>query len=192
MCSSINRHYILQLTIKTLRVCGVAGFVGFLLATAIDQIGANRAVFQAPTTKINIPRFPTPVATVNRRHDRADHLDQQSAKADMLMDLRPAGESTHFITEAPVTNVEVTDLPALNGPMRLGSWVGELTTLDAAATGPIGQIAPDLRDAPPSGTPPTKGLAFNAQGPSGKGSTADRPRNAASGLAGKAAGAFGI
>jgi hypothetical protein len=107
------------------------------------------------------------------------------------MDSRPARESTHFITEAPVTNVEVTDLPALNGPNRLSSWVGEVTTLDAAATGPIGQIAPDLRDASPS-APPTKGLAFNLQGPSGKGSSADRPRNAASGLAGKAAGAFGI
>ena len=189
MRSSINRHYVLQLAIKTLRVCGGAGLIGFLLAIAIDQIGANRAVFRATTTKISVPEVP--VTTFDRRHDRV-HSEQQSAKADMLRDLRPAGESTHFITEAPVTNVEVTDLPALNGQMRLGSWVEEVTTFDAAATGPIGQIAPDLRDVPPSGTAATKGLAFNLQGPSGKGSTADRPGKAASGLAGRAIGAFGI
>jgi hypothetical protein len=115
MCSSINRHYILQLTIKTLRVCGVAGLIGFLLAAAIDQIGANRAVFQAPTTKISVPAVL--VATFDRRQDRSDQSEQQTAKADMLGDSRPARGSTHFITEAPVTNVENTDLPALNGPM---------------------------------------------------------------------------
>jgi len=167
----------------------LAGFVGFLLATAIDQIGANRAFFQAPTTKISVPEVP--VSTFDRRQDRSNQSEQQTAKADR-MDSRPARESTHLITEAPVTNAEISDLPALSSPIRLGSWVEEVTTFDAAAPGPIGQIAPDLRDAPPSGTAPTKGLPFNLQGPSGKGSTADRPRKAASGIAGKAAGAFGI
>jgi hypothetical protein len=191
MRSLINRHYILQLTIKTLRVCGVAGLIGFFLATAIDQVGANRAVFQAPTTKISVPAVP--VATFDRRQDRSDQLEQQTAKADMLMESRSARESTHFITEAPVTNSEITDLPAtLNSPMRLGPWVDGVTTLDAAATGPVSQITPDLRDAPPTGAAPINGLASNLQGPSGRGSTADRPGRAASGLAGKAAGAFGI
>jgi hypothetical protein len=192
MCSSINRHYILQLTIKTLRVCGVAGLIGFLLATAIDQIGANRAVIRAPTTKITVPRFPPPVATFDRRQDRSAQSEQQTAKADMLIGSRPARGSTHFITEAQVTNLEIADLPAFNGPMRLGPWVDGVTTLDAAATGPVSQITPDLRDAPSTGAAPINGLASNLQGPSGRGSTADRPGRAASGLAGKAAGAFGI
>jgi hypothetical protein len=192
MCSSINRHYILQLTIKTLRVCGVAGLVGFLFATAIDQIGANRAVFQAPTTKINVPGFPSPVATFDRRQDRSDQSEQQTAKADMLIDSRPPRGSIHFIIEAPVTNVEISDFPALDGPMRPGPWVDRVTILDAAATGPVSQITPDLRDAPPIGATPFNGLAFKLQGPSGRGSTADRPGRAASGLVSKATGAFGI
>jgi hypothetical protein len=138
MRSSINKHCILQLTIKTLRVCGVAGLIGFLLATAIDQIGANRAVFQAPTTEISVPAVP--VAAFDRRQDRSNRSEQQTAKADMLGDSRPARESTHFIIEAPVPDVEITDVPALNAPM----W------------------------------------------------TADRPGNAASGLAVRAAVDFGI
>ena len=135
MRSSINRHYVLQLTIKTLRVCGVAGLVGFLLATAIDQIGANRAVFQARTTQISVPAVP--VATFDRRKDRSDQSEQQTAKSDMLMDLRLARQSTHFITEAPVTAVATTKLPALNGPMwtadRLGKAASGLAVRAAGA-----------------------------------------------------------
>jgi hypothetical protein len=40
---------------KTLRVCGVAGLIGFLLATAIDQLGANRAVTQCRPLKLMFP-----------------------------------------------------------------------------------------------------------------------------------------
>ena len=123
MRTSINEHYVLQLTIKTLRVCGVAGLIGFLLATAIDQIGANRAVFQAPTTKISVPAVT--VAAFDRGQDRSDQSEQQAAKADMLMDSRPARESTHFITEARGTAVATTDPSALNGPMPTADRPGK-------------------------------------------------------------------
>jgi hypothetical protein len=135
MRSSIKRRYVLQLTIKTLRVCGVAGLVGFLLATAIDQIGANRAVFG--TTKISVPAVP--VVTFDRRQDRSDQSEQQTAKTGMLMDLRPAQGSTHFITEAPVTAVAITKLPALNGSMwtadRLGKAASGVAVSAAGAFG---------------------------------------------------------
>jgi hypothetical protein len=136
MRSSIYEHYVWHLTIKTLRVCGAAGLIGFLLATAIDQIGANRAVLQALTTKISVPEVPVP--TFDRRQDRADQ-SEQPAKADMLIGLGPARLSTHFITEAPVTNVEISGLAALDGPMwtadRPGKAASGLTVRAAGALG---------------------------------------------------------
>jgi hypothetical protein len=84
----------------------------------------------------------------------------------MLIGSRPARRSTHFITEAQVTNLEIADLPAFNGPMRLGPWVDGVTTLDAAVTGPVSQITPDLGAARAA---PINGLASNLQGPSGRG-----------------------
>jgi hypothetical protein len=190
MRSSINRPSILRLTIKTLRVCGVAGLCGFLLATAIDQLGANQADIQAPTIKINVPKLRPPVAPFDRRQDRSAQSDQQTAKADMLI-MMPAGVSTHFINVAQVTDVEIADLPALNSPMRLAPWVDGVTTGDAAATRPVNQITPDWRNMP-TGAAPINGLASNLQGRLERGSTADRSGKAASGLAGRAVGAFGI
>src|SRR5688572_21862715 len=121
MRSSIDRRYIMGLTVKILRVCGVAGFVGFLLATAVSYLGANKTDIQALTTKISVPSPSPSVVMFDQRQDRLDQSRQRAAKADMLYDAAP--ESTHFLTQKQIANVEIPTASELNEPLPLAPWL---------------------------------------------------------------------
>lgn len=196
MRSSINRRFILGLTVKILRVCGVAGLVGFLLATAVGYLGANQADNRALTTEISVPSTSPSMVMFDQRQDRLDQSRQRAAKADMLYDPMPASESTHFLTQKQITTVEIPATSELNEPLHLAPWLeGETMTFsEATAPGPVGLITPEVLDTRLTRPSPiARFKAPNSQQRSGGiGSTVGTSGRAASGVAGKATGALGL
>lgn len=131
MGSAIDRSYILGLTVKTLRVCGVAGLVGIAVATAVGQLGANQADIKATSPKVNVPSTSPSKMVLDLRQDRLDQSRQRAAKVDRQP--MPAPVSTHFVTQKPITTVEIPDVPQLSEPVHLAPWLeGETMTLSEA------------------------------------------------------------
>jgi hypothetical protein len=195
MCSSIDRRYILGLTVKILRVCGVAGLVGFLMATAVGYLGANQADIQPTTTKTDAPGTSQTLVMFNQRQDRLDQSRQRAAKADMLVGPMPAPESTHFLTQKQIDTVEIPATSEFNEPIHLAPWLeGETMTLsEAIAPEPLVPQAPDLLDTRLSR--PSLLDRFQAgRSPQGSrvGSTVGTAGRAAGGVAGKTTGALGL
>jgi hypothetical protein len=196
MRSPIDRRYILGLTVKILRVCGVAGVVGFLTATAVGYLGANQADIQAANAKIEVPSISPSLVMFDQRQDRLDQSRQRAAKADMLVGPLPARESTHFLTQKQISTVEIPTASELNEPIHLAPWLeGETMTIsEAIVPEPLVPRAPDLLD---SRLPQPSLLGrFHAgsshQGSRRVGSTVGTAGSAASGVAGKATGALGL
>jgi hypothetical protein len=195
MRSSINRRFILGLTVKILRVCGAAGLVGLLLATAVGYLGANQADNRASTTEISVLSTSPSTVMFDQRQDRLDQSRQRAAKADMLYDPMPASESTHFLTQKQITTVEIPAASELNEPLHLAPWLeGETVTFsEATAPGPVGLIT-EVLDTRLTRLSPIDGFkASNSQQRSrGVGSTVGTSGRAASGVASKATGALGL
>jgi hypothetical protein len=193
---SIDRRYILGLTVKILRVCGVAGVVGFLVATTVGYIGANQPDVQSATAKIGVPRISPSLVMFGQRQDRLDQSRQRTAKADILVGPLPARESTHFLTQKQISTVEIPTASELNEPIHLAPWLeGEtMTVSEAIAPEPLVPRAPDLLDPrlPQPSLPDRSHAGSSQQGSSRVGSTVGTAGRAASGVAGKATGALGL
>ena len=118
MRPSIDKRFIVGLAVKVLRVSGVAGLVGFLLATAIAHFGANEADFENPVKQIDIPSASSSLVMLDQRRDRSDRSEPKLAKADLLREILPAPESTG-ITQMPTANAEIPAASELGEPLRL-------------------------------------------------------------------------
>jgi hypothetical protein len=131
-----DKGYMVGLTVRILRVSGVAGLVGFLLATVVNHLGANQADIQATIIQVDIPNASFPSVTSHQRHDRLDQPGQPAAKADL--EKMSAAESTS------------PDVPEIGEPQHLAPWLGDETAMDSLITaegaGPATLIAPDVRD----------------------------------------------
>jgi hypothetical protein len=193
---SIDRRYILGLTVMILRVCGVAGLVGFLMATAVGYLGANQADIQSATAKISVPSISPSLVMFDHRQDRLDQSRQRAAKADMLVGPMPAPESTHFLTQKQTTPVEIPAASELNDPIHLAPWLeGETMTMsEVIAPEPSVQRAPDLLDTRlPKPSLLDRFQAGSTQQESRRvGATVGTAGGSTSDVAGKAAGALGL
>jgi hypothetical protein len=193
---SIDRRCILGLTVKILRVCGVAGLVGFLMATAVDYLGANQADIQSTTTKISVPSISPSLVMFDQRQDRLDQSRQRAEKADMLVGPMPASESTHFLAQKQIGTAEIKAVSQLDEPIHLAPWLeGETMTLsEAIPPEPLVPQTPDLLD--PRLPRPSLHDRFQAglsqQSSKGAGSAVGTAGRAASGVAGKTTGALGL
>ena len=193
---SIDRRYVLELTVKILRMCGVAGLVGFLMATAVGYLGANQADIRSATAKISVPSISPSLVMLEQRQDRLDQSQQRAAKADMLVGPMPAPESTHFLTQKQISTVEIPAASELNEPIHLVPWLeGETVTLsEVIVPEPLAQQAPDLLDTrlPQPSLLNRFHAGSSQQGSRRVGSTVGTAGRAASGVASKAAGALGL
>jgi hypothetical protein len=193
MRSSIDRRYILGLTV---RVCGVAGVLGFLMATAVGYLGANQADIQSATAKSSVPSISPSLVMFDQRQDRLDRSRQRAAKADMLVGPMPAPGSTHFLTRKQISTAEIPTASELNEPIHLAPWLeGETMTLsEVLVPEPLVPRAPDLLDArlPKPSLLDRFHAGSSQQGSRRVGSTVGTAGRAASGVAGKATGALGL
>ena len=192
---SIDRRYFLGLTVKILRVCGVAGLVGFLIATAVGYLGANQADVQSATAKISVPSISPSLVMFDHRQDRLDQSRQRTAKADMLVGPMPAPKSTHFLTQKQISTVEIPAASELNAPIHLAPWLeGETMTLsEITVPEPLVQRSPDLLDTrlPQPSLLDRFQAGRSQQGPR-VGSTVGTAGRGAAGVAGKTTGALGL
>jgi hypothetical protein len=202
MSSSIDLRYILRPIVKSPRVCGVAGVMGFLLATAAGYLGANQADIRATTTKTDPGTSPS---LSDQRQDRLDPPRQWATKTDRLHDPVPASKSS-LPTQKHITIVETPAAPEFNEPLHLVPWLeGETVTLSGPAPSePVSPITPDLLDkrliepAPVAGLKATNsqqgssGLASAASRTSGVAGRASGVAGRASGVAGRASGGLGL
>jgi hypothetical protein len=193
---SIDRRYILGLTVKILRVCGVSGLVGFLMATAVGYLGANQTALQPATAKISVPSISPSLVMFDHRQDRLDQSQQRAAKADILVGPMPAPESTHFLTQKQISTVEIPTASQLDEPIHLAPWLeGETMTLsEVIVPEPLVPRAPDLLDTrlPRPSLLDRFQAGSSQQGSRRVGSTAGTAGKPAAGVAGKAAGALGL
>jgi hypothetical protein len=195
MRSSIDGRYILGLTVKIVRVCGVAGLVGFLMATAVGYLGANQAAIQTATAKISVPSTSPSSVMFDHRQDRLDRSQQRAAKADILVSPMPAPESTHFLTQKQLPTVEIPAVSQLDEPIHLAPWLeGETMTLsEVIVPEPLVPRTPDLLDTRlPRPLLDRFQAGSSQQGSRRVGSTAGTAGKPAAGVAGKAAGALGL
>jgi hypothetical protein len=79
MQSATDKDHTVELVIKVLRVSGLAGLVGFLLATAIGRLGADQPTVPGPVTQMRAS------ATIDARSDRSDADTHEAGKADLAL-----------------------------------------------------------------------------------------------------------
>lgn len=196
MRSSINRRFVLGLTVKILRVCGVAGLVGLLLATAVGYLGAKKADNPALTTEISVPRTSSSLVIFDQRQDRLDKSRQRTAKADMLYEPLSAAEATQFLAQKQINRMEISAASELDEPFHLAPGLERETMTFSEATVPdaVDLITPEVLNDRLTTPPPIDDFRAPSlqQRSRATGSTVRRSGRAASGVAGKATGAFGL
>jgi hypothetical protein len=195
MQSSWHSAFNLELAQKILWVSGLAGLLGFLLATAVGHLSANQSDIGNAAKQVDTPSASAPLVMLHQRRDRLDRSKQPAVKADLLLDIMPASRTTDSLKQTPITRVEISSAPALERPRSLASWLEDETTVDtltsAADRGPVVLIAPDMIDVETEGRLPLSETE-TVSSQHATGGTAGRAGKAASSLADRATGALGF